>query len=45
MTGWTLEYIDGLSMADWHEYWQIIDGESKVASEARGRASQAWRKK
>jgi hypothetical protein len=24
--GWTLEYIDSLSVADWHEYAQIQDG-------------------
>jgi hypothetical protein len=34
-TGWTLEYVDGLSMGDWHEYWQIVDGEGKAARERR----------
>jgi hypothetical protein len=29
-TGWSLEYIDGLSLADWHEYWQVTDGEARA---------------
>jgi hypothetical protein len=32
-TGWTLDYIDSLSLGDWHEYWQIIDGESKAQAQ------------
>ena len=35
--GWTLEYIEGLSMARWHEYLQVRDGESKAMAELRGR--------
>jgi len=34
-TGWTLEYIDSISMADLHEYWQIIDGENKARNDMR----------
>jgi hypothetical protein len=30
-TGWTLDYIDnGISVQDWHDYWQILDGEAKA---------------
>jgi hypothetical protein len=29
--GWTLEYVDNLSMADLHEYWQIQDAKAKAA--------------
>lgn len=29
--GWTLEYIDSLSMADLHEYLQIQDGAAHYA--------------
>lgn len=29
-TGWSLEYIDGLSLGDWHEYWQVTDGETRA---------------
>lgn len=32
-TGWTLEYINGMSLGDMHEYWQILDGEGKAAKE------------
>lgn len=28
--GWTLEYVDSLSLQDWHDYWQILDGEAKA---------------
>lgn len=28
--GWTLDYIDGMALGDWHEYWQIVDGEGKA---------------
>jgi hypothetical protein len=28
--GWTLEYVDNLSMADLHEYWQIQDAKAKA---------------
>jgi len=28
--GWTLEYIDSLSVADWHEFWMISLGKSKA---------------
>jgi len=27
--GWTLEYIDALSIADLHEYIQVLDGRAK----------------
>ena len=27
--GWTLEYIDALSIADFHEYLQVADGKAK----------------
>jgi hypothetical protein len=30
-TGWTLEYVDALSMADLHEFLQVLDGMSKAA--------------
>jgi hypothetical protein len=33
--GWTLEYIDGLSLADMHQYWQVLDGEGKAATNRR----------
>lgn len=36
-TGWTLEYIDSLSIADIHEREQVLDGESKAANDV------AWR--
>ena len=29
-TGWSLEYIRGLSMADYHEYIQVKDGINKA---------------
>ena len=29
-TGWSLEYIDALSLADWHEYLQVTDGEARA---------------
>lgn len=32
-TGWTLDYIDDLSLGDWRDYWQILDGEGKAAKE------------
>jgi hypothetical protein len=28
--GWTLEYIDSLSVADWQEYWMINRGRAKA---------------
>ena len=28
--GWTLEYIDNLSMADLREYMQVMDGRAKA---------------
>ena len=28
--GWTLEYVDGLSVADIHEYTQVQDGIGNV---------------
>jgi hypothetical protein len=31
--GWTLEYVDGLSLADLFEFWQIEDGRSKAQQE------------
>ena len=36
-TGWSLEYIDNLTLADWEEFWQVRDGTGKVAT--------AWRSK
>jgi hypothetical protein len=33
--GWTLDYIDSLSVADLFEYWQIIDGRNKALNESR----------
>lgn len=29
-TGWTLEYIDALSVADLHEWMQVRDGKAKA---------------
>ena len=34
-TGWSLEYVDALSLADLFEYWQIIDGRNKARAEGR----------
>lgn len=34
-TGWTLDYVDALPLADWHEYWQVTDGESKAREVSR----------
>jgi len=28
--GWTLEYVDSMSIADLHEYLQVRDGEIKA---------------
>jgi hypothetical protein len=28
--GWTLDYIDSLSVADWHELIQVDDGKKKA---------------
>jgi hypothetical protein len=28
--GWTLEYIDGLSLADLHQWYQVRDGQSNA---------------
>lgn len=25
-TGWTLAYIDGLSLMDWLDYWSVAEG-------------------
>ena len=36
-TGWTLEYIDSLSMADIHEREQVMDGEAKAYQQKGGR--------
>jgi hypothetical protein len=36
--GWPLEYIDGLSLLDLFEYWQIEDGINKAASDRRAHA-------
>jgi len=35
-TGWTLEYIDGLSLADIHEREQVLDGEAKAYHHRQG---------
>ena len=43
--GWSLEYIDGLSLADLFEYWQIEDGINKAAADGRAHAqAQAQRR-
>ncbi len=34
-TGWTLEYIDSLSVADIHEREQVVDGEMKAYQQGR----------
>jgi len=36
--GWTLEYIDGLSLADVHQFWQVTDGEGRAAKAASEQA-------
>lgn len=36
--GWPLEYIDNLALSDLFEYWQIEDGISKAATDARAHA-------
>ena len=33
--GWTLDYIDSLSMADIHEFFQIEDGRAKADAEKK----------
>lgn len=30
-TGWSLEYIQGLPVGRWHEYFQIEDAQAKFA--------------
>ncbi len=30
-TGWTLDYIDSLSLADFHEWLQVEDGRAAAA--------------
>lgn len=35
---WHLDYIDALSIKDFHEYLQVTDGESKARSDARPKA-------
>jgi hypothetical protein len=35
--GWSLEYVDSLSLADMEEYFQIQDGTGKARSELRER--------
>ena len=29
-TGWTLDYVDALSIADWNEWLQVRDGMNKA---------------
>jgi len=36
--GWSLEYIDNLSLSDLFEYWQIEDGTNKAAADSRAHA-------
>jgi len=36
-TGWTLEYVDGLSVADMNEWIQVRDGERKGMKVLAGR--------
>jgi hypothetical protein len=43
--GWPLEYVDGLSVEDMHEFWQIDDGRNRVMSEQRARAIAKCRKR
>ena len=43
-TGWTLEYVDALSVGDLFEYWQIIDGRNKAEAEGR-QVKTKWRKR
>jgi hypothetical protein len=31
-TGWTLEYVDALSLGDLQEYFQVMDGMNKGRS-------------
>jgi hypothetical protein len=33
--GWHLDYVDTLTMRDFHEYLQVTDGESKARGDAR----------
>lgn len=33
--GWTLEYIDALSVADFNEYIQVMDGRAKGIKDKR----------
>lgn len=35
--GWTLEYVEGLSMARLHEWMQITDGRAKGQQERQRR--------
>lgn len=42
--GWTLEYIDGLSLQDMVEYWQIVDGRNKANAE-NNKVKVKWRKR
>ena len=43
--GWTLEYIDSISLSDLFEYWQVEDGINKAAADARSHAqAQAQRR-
>lgn len=43
--GWTLEYIDSLPVARWHELIQIDDGRSKAEQSLFRRRGDAWAKK
>jgi len=35
--GWTLEYIESLPLARWHEFEAVKDGYQKAAADLRGR--------
>lgn len=40
-TGWALAYIDGLSLADIREYWQVVDGEGRARKASAEQAARA----
>jgi hypothetical protein len=39
--GWTLEYVDSLSIGNWREYWAVEDGKAKAAEDNQRK----WRKR
>jgi hypothetical protein len=42
--GWTLAEVDALSLADFHEYLQVTDGEHKARNDAGQRVNTKWRR-